>query len=131
MPYENAWNDKGVIRTYHGDITSHEILNSNASIQTDPRFSEIKYIINDFTDINSCEAYAEDIDAIAAIDYGSSQARNIPNKIAIVARNETLLNWAHIYCEKMKNSPYIFMICDTADEACQWVAETIQLKQED
>lgn len=128
MPYHNTWKDNGVTRTYHGDITSNEILNSNASVQTDPRFSEIKYIINDFTNINSCEASEDDINAIAAIDYGSSQARNIPDKIAIVTRNETLLNWAHIYFEKMKGSPYIFKICDSMDEALQWVAEFLPAK---
>ena len=124
MPYENVWKDNGVVRTYHGDITSNEILNSNASIQNDPRFSELKYIINDFSAINSCTASAEDIDAIAAIDYGSSQARNIPGKIAIIASNEELLNWVQVYFEKMKNSPYIFKLCDSTDEACQWVSKT-------
>ena len=126
MPYENVWKDHGVVRTYYGDITSNEILNSNANIQNDPRFAEIKYIINDFSAINSCEASEQDINAIAAIDYGSSQARNIPDKIAIVASNEELLIWVRVYFEKMKNSPYKFKLCDSIDEACQWVSETSQ-----
>lgn len=124
MPYENVWTDNGVVRNYHGDITSKEILNSNASIQNDPRFSDLKYIINDFSEINSCEASAEDINAIAAIDYGSSQARHIPEKIAIIAKNESLLGWVQIYFEKMKTSPYIFKLCDSSDEAQKWVSET-------
>jgi len=125
MPYENVWTDNGVVRTYHGDITSKEILNSNASIQNDPRFSDLRYIINDFSPINSCQAAAEDINAIAAIDYGSSQARHIPGKIAIIASNDDLLVWVKIYFEKMKKSPYIFKLCDSTDEAYQWVSETI------
>ena len=131
MPYENIWEHRGVLRTYHGDIISGEILNSNASIQSDPRFSDIRYILNDFSKIRSCEASIEDINAIAAIDYGSSQARHIPSKIAIVASNESLLKWIQIYFEKMKNSPYIFKLFDTTEEAYRWVAELMPVKQED
>lgn len=58
---------------------------------------------------------------MAAIDDAAAISKPTL-KIAIVATHELLLNWIHMYSDKMKNSPYVVKVFETSDDALMWVS---------
>lgn len=123
MSYENRWEGEGLYRLYTNKITGKEVLESNLSIQGDSRFDNLRFIVNDFTDITEFEVSENDISKIVAIDNAAARS-NANIKIAIVATNADLLEWIRLYSEKMENSSYKYIrIFDTIDEAYEWARQ--------
>ena len=120
MSYHNKWEAKGIYRKFTGIVSGQEVLLSNYAIQGDPRFDDIRYVINDFTEIVDFEVSTRDIDTIAAVDNAASISN--PNiKVAIVATLEPLLLWAKRYCANMQGSPYECELFNSIDDAAKWV----------
>ena len=72
MSHTNTWNENGLFRKFTGEISPEEILKSNFDMHVDPRFENIKYVINDFTDVtdlvintNHTKLYASTDDIIS------------------------------------------------------------------
>lgn len=123
MTYQNIWEGKGLYRHYEGNISGAEVLESNLSIQGDARFDGLRYIVNDFRNIEDFEVSEADISKIAAIDIVASKS-NSNIRIAIVATNEALLKWINLYCDKMKGSPYgEINVYNNIDDAYEWASQ--------
>ena len=128
MTHQNNWQENGLCRVYSGKVSGDEVLSSNLVIQGDPRFADIKYVINDFTRITEFIVGKVDIlniaasDSIAAIDNISSHSNPVL-KIAIVAVFEPLLEWINLYIETMQGSPLQCKFFPSIDEAYTWVNE--------
>lgn len=123
MSYENRWEGQGLYRLYTDKISGKEVLESNLSIQGDSRFDDIRFIVNDFTNITEFEISEYDISKIVAIDNAAAKS-NANIKIAIAATNADLLEWIRLYSEKMENSLYKnIRVFDTVDEAYKWARE--------
>lgn len=45
---EHQWEPRGLVRRHFGAVSWREIAQSDASIQADPRFGEVTYVIEDF-----------------------------------------------------------------------------------
>lgn len=123
MTYINHWEDRGLYRKFSDTISGKEVLESNFALQGDPRFDEIRYIINDFREITDFEVSYTDINVISAVDTAASLTN--PNiKIAMIASLEPLLVWIKLYCDIMEDSPYICKIFDDMNAARQWLPPT-------
>ena len=122
MAHLNKWEDKGLYRQFTNNVTGREVLNINLTIQGDPRFDDIKYVINDFTQITDFDFSDIDIKRLVVTD--NAAAKSNPNlKIALILTLEPLLEWANLYCEYMKDSPYICEIFDNISDARKWVSK--------
>ena len=122
MAHLNKWEGKGLYREFKDNITGREVLNINLTIQGDPRFDNIKYVINDFTQI--ADFYFSDIDIkLLAVTDNIAAKSNPRLKIALIVTLEPLLKWADSYCEHMKGSPYICEIFDNISDAEKWVSK--------
>lgn len=75
MPCETIWENKGVFKRLSGHVSADEFLRSVEAIQADPRFDDIRYVINDFSQVSSHELDADLLQELAAIQYGA-QASN-------------------------------------------------------
>lgn len=122
MAHLNKWEDKGLYREFKDNITGMEVLNINLSIQGDPRFDNIKYVINDFTQITDFDFSDIDIKRLAVMDNVAAIS-NPRLKIALIVTLEPLLKWANSYCKHMKDSPYICEIFDHISDANKWVSK--------
>ena len=121
MAHLNKWEGKGLYREFKGNIAGREILNINFTIQCDPRFDKIKYVINDFTQITDFHFSDMDINGLVISDNIAAKS-NPRLKIALIVTLEPLLKWADLYCEHMKGSPYICEIFDNISDAEKWVS---------
>lgn len=116
MAYKNEWKEKGLHRQFTGIITGKEVLKANLYIQADERFNNIKYVFNDFTQIEDFEISHVNIAEIATIDnFASKQHEKI--KIIILATNKGFLEWAGRYLTQMDVSPFDVVICEDMESA--------------
>ena len=116
------WEEKGLCRQFTNKISGEEVLKMNLKLQGDSRFDDIRYVINDFTEIVDFDFSDIDIQKISVMDQAASMSN--PNiKIAIVSTLEPLLVWIKLYCESMKGSPYKCEIFDHIDNAHKWASE--------
>lgn len=121
MSYTNKWEKEGLYRIFTDKISGEEVLRSNLAIQGDARFDDIKYVLNDFTQTVEFEISDMDVNKIVATD-GVAAISNARLKIAIVATLESLLDWIHLYCEKMQGSPFECNVFTNLDDAREWVS---------
>jgi hypothetical protein len=45
---EHQWEPGGLVRRHSGVVSCEDIVSSDARLQADPRFGEVRYIIDDF-----------------------------------------------------------------------------------
>lgn len=123
MSYINNWEKNGLYRVFENTTSGEEVLSSNFAIQGDPRFDEIRYVINHFTNITDFVVTDSDISKIAIFDNVASIS-NPHLKIAIVTTYEPLLVFINKYCEQMHDSTFECKIFGNVDDACKWASES-------
>ncbi len=75
MTCKIVWEHKGVCKRLSGHVSADEFVRSVETIQADPRFDDIRYVINDFSAVTSHELDEDRLIELAAIQYGA-QASN-------------------------------------------------------
>jgi len=116
MAHTNKWEDRGLRRIFSGNITAEEVLKSNLAMHGDARFDDIKFILNDFTQIEGFEVSHIEIKQISKFDHVAALT-NKKLKIIIVATDESLLKWIYAYIEQMQNSPLECVVFKSLDDA--------------
>jgi len=124
MSHQNTWEEHGLYRKFNDKISGEEILTSNLSIHGDARFDNIRYVINDFTDVVEFEAAEIDVLKISTIDNVAARS-NSYLKIALVATSGPLLRWIHQYCKQMQDSPLECEVFETVNSAYQWASKSL------
>ena len=119
MANSTQWEEQGLQRQFTGIISGDEILRSNLSLQGNEKFDQLRFIVNDFTDVTTFELTDRDIAAIASIDNVASKT-NANIRIAIIVKMESLREWANLYIEKMQGSTYKCKIFDDVESASLW-----------
>jgi len=120
MPHTLSWRDGGLFRTFTGMVTGTEILESNLEMHGDRRFDEIKYVINDLSQINDFDISTDDITALQTVDRVAEYS-NARLKIAIiVSNNEALIELATLYRKSMQDNAYEAEIFANLEEAHKW-----------
>lgn len=119
MPHKNTWNANGVLRKFSDEVNGDEILKSNFDLHVDPRFREIKYIINDFTDTKTLLLDTTHTRTYASTDDIISEIKG-EFKIAIVVNKDEHIALANAYQQEMKSNLFTCEIFKTLDEAQTW-----------
>ncbi len=120
MPHTILWKKNGVIRKFNGTISGEEILQSNFDLQAHPKFSDLKYIINDFISVTGHTIELGHTKAYAVSDDVISESK-LELKIAIVATRKDLLELAKHYESQMTNMYFDCEIFKSKESAHQWV----------
>jgi len=122
MPYKNTWEQNGLLRKFTGVISGEEILESNFALHEDPRFSDIKYIINDFSEIagHSIEEAHTKIYAYTDEIISNSKRRL---KIALVVSQSEYIPIAESYRELMDGKLFECEIVNVIDDARLWIGQ--------
>lgn len=96
MAFEIVWEDRGASKRFFGHVTDEELMQSVVEVEGDPRFDELRYVINDFLGVDSFAVSAANVHTISAID-GAAALTNPNIRIAIVATDAQILALAKLY----------------------------------
>lgn len=119
MPHTNTWTEDSLYRKFTGEIGPDEILISNFETHKHPKFSLIKYIINDFTEVTSVNIDNSHTKIYATTDDIISNTKG-ELKIAIVVQQEAHIDLANTYRLGMKNNNFECEIFKTLTDAENW-----------
>jgi hypothetical protein len=90
MAYELIWEPEGVHKRFSDVVTARELIQSVEQVQRDPRFDEIHYVIDDFSNIAGHQLSDEVFIELSAINYGA-HASNPNCRIAYVSTDPSLV----------------------------------------
>lgn len=119
MGYEIAWESRGAYKRYFGHVTDAELMQSVIDIESDHRFDNMRYVINDFLDVVAFQISRKKIEEISAID-GAAALSNPNIKIAVVATDVQIRELAEVYANSTLKS-YPTRIFTTVAEARAWL----------
>lgn len=99
MAYEVLWEPpRGAYRKYTGHVTDDELVESVSRLYGDPRFDDLRYIINDFLSIESFAVTEDTVTYIAAIS--GAAARSNPNiRVALLVSEARGKSLAELYVD--------------------------------
>lgn len=89
MPYSLVWEPDGVLVEFSGPLTARELIHSTRQLQSDPRFDEVNYVINDLSVVTGHQLSDEALRELSALNYGAFASH--PNcRIVYVTTDEAL-----------------------------------------
>lgn len=71
MAYNIVWEPDGIHGEYSGFVTGREMIESATKIQADPRFDEVRYVINDFANVTRYDLSEEAFTDLGVANYGA------------------------------------------------------------
>ncbi len=96
MAYEIVWESRGAYKRYFGHVTDEELMQSLIKIESDPRFDDIRYVINDFLEVEGFAVSEDSVRVLSALDNAAASSN--PNiRIAIVATDLQIQALAELY----------------------------------
>lgn len=111
------WEPRGVVRTFSGVVAFDEFLESIAELQNDMRFDSIRYVIEDFSAIETLRVTAEDIDTVIASAIGAAFSN--PNiRVAAIPHSDTT---RALIREFAKGSPFVTRMFESVAAARAWI----------
>lgn len=124
MSYEIIWEPRGVVKRHYGFLSSAELLAAAQVIQGDRRFDNLRYIINDFSDVDAHDVDIAAIEEFAALRIGAAFV-NQDILSPVVAANEL----GRLIVEFLRSPMYanghpVELFASMAD-ARAWVAENL------
>ena len=123
MAFEIAWEPRGVCKRYFGYVTDEELLQSLIKVESDHRFDTLRFVINDFLEVESFAVTEDNVLLIAAIDKAASLTN--PNiGIAIVATDMQIQALAKLYATSSLNV-YPTEIFPSVAEARAWISTNL------
>ena len=122
MPCEIIWEHKGVLKHLSGHVSADEFVHSVETIQADPRFDDIRYVINDFSQVTSHELDADLLQELAAIQYGA-QASNPQVRVVYVGlkNDPELARLLQSILVGAKRSVYRVALFDSLPQTRDWL----------
>ena len=122
MSHINRWEEQGLYRKYIGVVSGEEILESNLKLHEHPDFANIKYVINDFTEMIEHSITIAHTDIYAKTDEIASNTKG-KLKIAIVVVNTEHYDLAVHYKQMMQGKLFECEIYNLLEDARQWVCD--------
>ncbi|MBI4998298.1 MAG: hypothetical protein HZC22_15680 [Rhodocyclales bacterium] len=119
MTYQIEWKPRGVIKRFFGHVTDHDMLQSVLEIESDRRFDDLRYVINDFSGITGSSVDVPTVEEIAIADKGASLS-NPSIRIAVVTTSPEIRTLAECYAGSPLNA-YQMRIFASEGEARSWL----------
>ncbi|MGE5450479.1 MAG: hypothetical protein ACM3VZ_01375 [Acidobacteriota bacterium] len=121
MSYELIWEPRGVIKRYFGVLTSRDLIEPVERTESDPRFDNLRYVINDFVAVDGLDLGPFDVDHVAAVDHAAAKT-NDNIWIAVVTTSSDVIALVERYAELSRNA-FPTRIFDTMTQARSWLAD--------
>lgn len=121
MCYQIVWEPRGVVKRFFGHLTDHDMLQSVLDTESDSRFDDLRYVINDFSGITGSCVDTSTIEDISVADSGA--ARSNPSiRIAVVTSAPEIRRLSECYANSPLNT-YETRTFATEAEARSWLNE--------
>lgn len=120
MPYDIVWEPDGVRVDFSEAVKGRELIESTERMESDPRFDEMRYVINDLSAISSHDFSEENLTQLAVINFGAHASH--PNcRMVYVTTSPELAELIKqtLMAEDMKS--YIIEVFPTVDAARDWL----------
>lgn len=125
MAFDLIWNGRELVKRFHGLVSVDDFLQAAALIQGDPRFDDLRAVINDLTGCTGLDPSGLDrIKEIAARDAAAALS-NPRIRVATVAPLDAFplaREATHAYVES-RLSPLPIGAFDSIDEARLWLSQ--------
>jgi hypothetical protein len=119
VTYQINWEPRGVVKRFFGQVTDHDMLQSVLDTESDSRFDDLRYAINDFSGITGSSVGMPTIEDISIADSGA--ARSNPSiRVAVVTTSPEIRLLAERYASSPLNA-YETRIFATEAEARNWL----------
>ena len=123
MPFSHNWEEKGVVVTFSGVITSNEVMKANNQIIGDPRFDNLLYQIFDFGNIDKIISSDEEAKMIGIMDKSSTRW-NKRIKVACITNKDYIIEMINEYAEMLKETEWDVGVFKDLDDAYSFVGKT-------
>jgi len=120
MTCKFCWEEGGLVREYSGIVTGDEVFESIMELTSQDRFADVRYIINDYTNMTELILDPVYVGAVSAMDKQTAKGKSALKKIALVAAAQ-YHPMGLAYKELMADSPYEIEVFHTLAEARDWV----------
>ena len=120
MACEIVWEHRGVHKRLSGHVSAREFERSVETVQADPRFDEIRYVINDFSAVTGHGLDEQHLLELAAIQYGA-QASNPQVRAVYVGVDPELARQLRGILIDSQRSLYRVALFDTLPQARDWL----------
>lgn len=120
MAYELQWEPHGVYKRLSGVVSGEEFIASVEEVQGHAQFDRVRYVINDFSEVNSHGLSDQVLVGLAALQYGA-HARNPRCRIFFVTRDEELPELINKYLVDGHMVSYEVIVTQTVAEARLWL----------
>ncbi len=120
MPYDIVWEPDGVRVDFSGEARSRELIESTERMESDPRFDEMRYVINDLSSVSGNDFSEESLTQLAVINFGAHASH--PNcRMAYVTTNPELTELIKktLMAEDMKS--YTVEVLPSVEAARDWL----------
>ena len=120
MAYEIVWESRGAYKRFYAHVTDEELMRSLTQIESDPRFDNLRYVLNDFLAVESFTVSEDCVHMMSAIDHAAASS-NPDIRIAIVATDLQLQALAKLYALSPLNVYPTEIFMNTGD-ARSWIS---------
>lgn len=116
MSYRINWGKRYVIFEYYGDVTAHDILESNQIVYGDERFDSLRWELVCFDEAESISFEQVSIRIVAHMDHGAAISN--PNiTVIFVGTSETLNQVNRCYAQVDGPRKWPVKTCETREQA--------------
>lgn len=127
MAYELVWEPDGVLRKFSGTVSAREFINSIERVQSDARFDDARYVINDFSDISGHGLSEDTLIEAAILQYGA-YASNPNCRVVFVTTEAALAGLVRDSQATSQLKSYQTEVMPTLTEARDWLDSQPQLQ---
>lgn len=122
MPCTFHWEHACVVKQFAGFVSAREFITSAETVAADPRFDDLRLIVNDLSGI---DGHAIDVQAYLAVAASRIGAmRTNPNyRVAFVAREVDVGPLENVFGAGMQGLPFDPVIVPSLAAARAWMAE--------
>ena len=116
------WTPRCVVKTFSGFVSAVEFIESAETVGADPRFDELRLIIND---LSAIEGHAIDAPAylhVAATRIGAMQT-NANYRVAFVVRPGDARGFEETFRSGLQGMPFDPVVVATMAQARGWMPE--------
>lgn len=124
MGITTIWEAEGIYRQASGPIDGQQFLQAVIEVEGDPRFPDIRYVINDFSTATELKFNNADILAIGTMDKASNET-NAQIVVAFVVGEHQVEHLYTEYNNLFETPPYPNRLFKTPDEARDWVKQSL------
>lgn len=127
MACELVWEPDGVVKRFSGVVSAREFVKGVERVQSDPRYDEAHYVINDFSNVVSHELDESVLHEVAILQYGAHASH--PNcRIVFVTQDEGLSALLELSAASASIESYQTAVLPSVTAARDWLDSQPQLQ---